>query len=132
MPTKRIDNIMSERNTIAMTTDQATEIVDGFLHLVRGRSAVRLDFRDYGDRDAYLHDRNMIRRQTLAFDKAWRDIAWRNKHDLACALIVACKPSRIEWNAEKKTWSYCVGLYQPTEIRCAGESVVKHAKRILG
>lgn len=123
---------MSERNTIAMTTDQATEIVDGFLHLVRCRNAVRLDFRDYGEREFYLQDRNTIRRQTLAFDKAWREIAWRNKHDLACALIVASRPSRIEWNAERKAWSYCVGQYQPTEIRCAGESVVKHAKRILG
>ena len=81
MPTSKIDNTMSERNEIAMTTEQATEIVDGFLHLVRGRSAVRLDFRDYGEREFYLQDRNTIRRQTLAFDKSWREIKWRNKHD---------------------------------------------------
>lgn len=124
---------MSEQNTLTMTTDpNAAEIVNKFFHLVRGRAAVRLDFRDYGDRDAYLHDRNMIRRQTLAFDKAWREIKWRNNNDLACALIMACKTSRIEWNAENKNWSYCVGQYQPTEIRCAGESVAKQAKRILG
>jgi hypothetical protein len=135
MPTSKSDNTMSERNEIAMTTEQATEIVDGFLHLVRGRSLVRLDFRNYGQREYYLQDRNHIRRQTLAFDKAWREIAWRNKHDLACALIVACRHAfsgRIEFNDTKKTWHYCAGQYAPTEIRLAGERVAQEAKRILG
>jgi len=116
---------------LAITNDQASEIVGGFLSLVRGRSSVRLDFRDYGEREFYLIDRNTIRRQTLAFDKAWSEIKWRNDHDLACALIVASAPSRIEWNAESRAWSYCVGMYQPTEIRSAGESVARQAKRIL-
>jgi hypothetical protein len=118
-------------DSLAMTTEQAQAIIDGFLHLVRGRSSVRLDFRNYGERESYLQDRNTIRRQTLAFDKTWSEIKWRNDHDLACALIVASAPSRIEWNAESRAWSYCVGMYQPTEIRSAGESVARQAKRIL-
>jgi hypothetical protein len=119
---------------LAITNDQASEIVGGFLSLVRGRSLVRMDFRNYGERESYLIDRNTIRRQTLAFDKAWREIAWRNKHDLACALIVASRHAfsgRIEYNHERASWSYCVGMYQPTEIRSAGASVARQAKRIL-
>lgn len=121
-------------DSLAMTTEQAQAIIDGFLHLVRGRSLVRLDFRNYGERESYLMDRNTIRRQTLAFDKAWREIAWRNKHDLACALIVASRSAfsgRIEYNHEQSSWSYCSGQYAPTEIRRAGEMVALSTQRIL-
>jgi len=121
-------------DNLAMTEEKASAIIAGFLSLVRGRSLVRLDFRNYGEREYYLHDRNIIRRQTLAFDKAWREIAWRNKHDLACALIVASRSAfsgRIEYNHDRASWSYCVGLYAPTEIRLAGQQVVKSALSIL-
>jgi hypothetical protein len=120
--------------SLAMTEEKASAIIAGFLSLVRGRSLVRLDFRLYGERECYLHDRNIIRRQTLAFDKAWREIAWRNKHDLACALIVASRHAfsgRIEYNHERASWSYCAGQYPPTEIRRAGELVAKESLRIL-
>ena len=125
------------QDDVTMTADQARAIVQGFLDLVRGRSGVRLDFRNYwsGDRlasvEAYRGDRNMIRRQTLAFDKAWRDIAWRNQHDLACALICASRSSRIEWNHDRQAWSYCAGQYMPTEIRAQGAMVASTAKRMM-
>ena len=121
-------------DNLAMTEEEASAIIAGFLSLVRGRSLVRLDFRNYGERESYLYDRNMIRRQTLAFDKAWREIAWRNKHDLACALIVASRHAfsgRIEYNHDCASWSYCAGQYAPTEIRRAGEMVAKESQRIL-
>jgi hypothetical protein len=121
-------------DNLAMTEEKASAIIAGFLSLVRGRSLVRLDFRLYGERECYLHDRNKIRRQTLAFDKAWREIAWRNKHDLACALIVASRHAysgRIEYNHDRASWSYCAGQYPPTEIRRAGELVAKESLRIL-
>ena len=98
--------------SLAMTEEKASAIIAGFLSLVRCRSLVRLDFRNYGEREYYLQDRNTIRRQTLAFDNAWREIAWRNKHDLACALIVASRSAfsgRIEYNHERASWSYCAG-----------------------
>ena len=120
--------------SLAMTEEKASEIIAGFLSLVRGRSLVRLDFRSYKERESYLHDRNKIRRQTLAFDKAWREIAWRNKHDLACALIVASRHAfsgRIQYNHERSSWSYCAGQYPPTEIRRAGELVAIESQRIL-
>ena len=118
---------MNDRATIAMTEEQALHVIAGFLEIVRGRSSVRLDFRNYwsGDRaasvEAYREDRNRIRRQTLAFDKAWRQVAWRNKHDLACSLIAAGIGSRLTWNHDRKEWDYCVGQYMPTEIRAVGE-----------
>ena len=130
----------SDQKSPAMTTEQAQAIVSGFIGLVRSRSAVRLDFRNYwsGDRASsmkgYLQDRNTIRRQTLAFDKAWRLISWRNPISLACALIVTSRTEfsgRIKFNEVKQTWSYCAGQYMPTEIRLAGERVVNRAAKII-
>ena len=130
----------SEQKAPAMTTEQAQVIVSGFIGLVRGRSAVRLDFRNYwsGDRassvEGYNQDRNTIRRQTLALDQAWRLISWRNPISLACALIVASRTEfsgRVEFNEVKQTWSYCTGQYMPTEIRRAGEMVIIRAAKVI-
>jgi hypothetical protein len=123
-------------DNLAMTEEKASAIIAGFLSLVRGRSLVRLDFRNYGERESYLIDRNTIRRQTLAFDKAWREIAWRNKHDLACALIVASRSAfsvsgSIDYNHALSSWSYSAGQYAPTEIRRDGEMVAIESQRIL-
>ena len=129
-----------DQKSPAMTTEQAQAIVSGFIGLVRSRSAVRLDFRNYWSVDrassmeAYLQDRNTIRRQTLAFDTAWRQISWRNPISLACALIVTSRTEfsgRIKFNEVKQTWSYCAGQYMPTEIRLAGERVVNRAAKII-
>ena len=129
-----------DQKSPAMTTEQAQAIVSGFIGLVRSRSAVRLDFRNYwsGDRassmEGYNQDRNTIRRQTLALDKAWRLISWRNPISLACALIVASRTEfsgRIKFNEIKQSWHYCAGQYMPTEIRLAGEMVVNRAAKII-
>ena len=130
----------TDKKSPAMTTEQAKAIVSGFIGLVRSRSAVRLDFRNYWSVDrassmeGYLQDRNTIRRQTLAFDKAWRLISWRNPISLACALIVASRTEfcgRIEFNEIKQSWHYCPGQYMPTEIRRAGEMVVNRAAKVI-
>ena len=117
-----------------MDEETALACVDGFAGLVFSRSAVRLDFRDYKEREYYLQDRNTIRRQTRLLEKAWQEIKWRNKHDLAIALVKASAMAfsgRLSWNVDRSSWHYCAGMYQPTEIRLAGAMVCKSAKKLL-
>jgi hypothetical protein len=114
-------------------TYTSKDVVDGFLRFVLSRGVVRLDPRLY-DRESYALDRNTIRRDTLAFSKAWKGICWRNEGDLAKALVEAGRcafSGRLNFSASRGEWEYCAGQYQPTEIRRAAYHVVLTATTLL-
>jgi hypothetical protein len=121
------------------THTRPEDVIRLFVFFVLSPSRTRLDIRLYGHtwaeaREAYLGDRNKIRRDTYAFHKIWDKIKWRNKPDLAAALIIAGRSAfsgRLCWDAEIGKWEYTTGQYTPTEIRRAAYQVAISADRIL-
>lgn len=106
----------------------------------------------------FRQDRNRIRRQTAEFQKAFFELqcavflkASQSGFDhgseiydaihasiFADALIEASQGQRFEYvggergyNAYGKSWQYCVGQYQPTEIRSEAARVARYATRYL-
>lgn len=122
-------------NTATQQTKPSTatpsEIVNGFKEMAFSRSLVRLDFRDYGEREYYLKDRNRIRRQTRLLDKATRDLFWRSDETLAEALLYAGKGERLHFDPVRQKWEYITGQYTPTEIRFEAYRVAVNALRYL-
>lgn len=121
---------MNKTNTTNPTATPA-EIVNGFKSMSYSRSMVRLDFRDYGERESYLQDRNRIRRQTRLLDKATRDLFWRSDETLAEALLYASKSERLNFDPVRQVWQYYTGQYTPTEIRFEAYRVAVNALRYL-
>ena len=107
---------------------------------------------------AYRQDRNRIRRHTAEFQKEFfalqcavflkatqsgfahgsQDYDSAHSAIFAEALIHASKGERFEYvggergyNAYGKSWQYCVGQYQPTEIRIEAARVARSATRYL-
>ena len=120
---------------MAQVTQTPQSVVDGFIAIATNRTLVRLDGRLYGgSREAYLGDRNRIRRDTLAFRNAWREIRWRNPDSLAPALVKAGRwafSGRLSYDDSRGEWEYCTGQYTPTEIRRAAYQVALAAKAFL-
>jgi len=113
------------------STATPAEIVNGFKSMAYSRSMVRLDFRDYGERESYLQDRNRIRRQTRLLDKATRELFWRSDASVATALLNASKGERLNFDATHQKWNYTTGQYTPTEIRFEAYRVVCNAVHYL-
>lgn len=121
------------------THTRPEDVVVRFVHFVLSPARTRLDIRLYGHtwadaREAFLGDRNKIRRDTYAFHKVWDRIKWRNKPDLSAALIIAGRSAfsgRLCWDAKRGTWEYTTGQYTPTEIRRAAYQVAMAAETVL-
>lgn len=106
----------------------------------------------------FRQDRNRIRRQTAEFHKAFFELqaavfikasqsghphgseAYEAAHAsiFAEALIKASQGQRFEYvggergyNIYGKSWQYCVGQYQPTEIRYEAAKVARLATRYI-
>lgn len=151
---RKIDPHPMKTTPATLPPDVASAVVCGFLSKAYSRSAVRLNAADYGfrrgatpaefaaAREAYLSDRNQIRRATRDLHKAERDVAHivnePSRHvAFAAALIEACRLSRWEYvggdrgyNAYGYVWHYTAGQYQPTEIRWQAADVLRRAYRI--
>jgi hypothetical protein len=118
-------------STPSPATATPAEIVNGFKSMAYSRSMVRLDFRDYGERESYLQDRNRIRRQTRLLDKAIKNLFWRSNETLAEALLYASKSERLNFDATRQVWQYYTGQYTPTEIRFEAYRVAVNALRYI-
>jgi hypothetical protein len=118
-------------STPSPSTATPVEIVNGFKSMAYSRSMVRLDFRDYGERESYLQDRNRIRRQTRLLDKAMKNLFWRSNETLSEALLYASKGERLNFDATRQAWEYTTGQYTPTEIRFQAYRVAVNALQYI-
>ena len=117
---------------------------DDFAALALSRSAVKLDSANYSDAAGYRQDRRTIEKQTAGLRAALRDFgaaprSWHTPEDAprlreaaraaGWQLIASALSDRFSFNPSRLAWEYCVGQYQPTEIRGAAERVARAARR---
>lgn len=117
---------------------------DSFAALALSRSAVKLESANYSDAAGYRQDRRTIEKQTaglrVALDAfhaiprpyhAPEDMPRINENRARAGwqLIASAVSDRFNFDPCRLAWEYCVGQYQPTEIRGAAWRVAASAVR---
>jgi hypothetical protein len=93
----------------------AVSQLDALAAFVSQRSG--MDYRNYGDRDAFMGDYRPILRHGKHARSMLAYLRWRT---LAPDFLASVADNgRLTWDATRGEWDYCTGQYFPTEYRRA-------------